>query len=153
MKNKAEVDITHHELTLKRDGEAVKSIPITVGNPASTPTWSGRMTVMTKEGTIRMTASTVGMTGYDQPVHKSMRLTTSGTYAHQAEWAESYIGSANKSHGCIGMTTADATWFYAQAQMGDVFDVTGGKETIEAGNGFGEWNVPWQQRQTKSALK
>lgn len=71
MKNKAEVDITHHELTLKRDGEAVKSIPITVGNPASTPTWSGRMTVMTKEGTIRMTASTVGMTGYDQPVHQT----------------------------------------------------------------------------------
>ncbi|MGW6706567.1 Ig-like domain-containing protein [Streptomyces sp. NPDC054956] len=149
----AKVDIAHHELTLERDGETVKSVPITAGDPASTPTWSGKMTLMGKEGTIRMTAASVGLTGYDQQVHKSMKLTVSGTYAHQAEWAEGYIGSANRSHGCIGMKTADATWFYDQAQVGDVFDVTGGKETVAAGNGFGEWNLSWADWQKKSELR
>lgn len=149
----AKVDITAHELTLERDGRVVKSLPITAGDPAKTPTWSGKMLLMAKEGRIKMTAGSVGLTGYDQWVDKSMRMTVSGTFAHQAEWAESYIGSANRSHGCIGMKTADATWFYAQAQIGDVFDVTGGKETVSAANGFGEWNLSWEQWQKHSALK
>ncbi|MFF3212069.1 Ig-like domain-containing protein [Streptomyces sp. NPDC002886] len=149
----AKVDITGHELTLERDGQVVKSIPITAGDPAKTPTWSGKMPLMAKEGKIKMTAQSVGLTGYDQWVDKSMRLTVSGTFAHQAEWAESYIGSANRSHGCIGMKRADATWFYDQAQVGDVFDVTGGKETVAAGNGYGEWNLSWENWQKKSALR
>ncbi|MFE9563128.1 Ig-like domain-containing protein [Streptomyces sp. NPDC006487] len=149
----AKVDVPAHKLTLERDGRVVKSIPITAGDPAKTPTWSGRMPLMAKEGKIKMTAASVGLTGYDQWVDKSMRMTVSGTFAHQAEWAESYIGSANRSHGCIGMKAADATWFYAQAQIGDVFDVTGGKETVAAGNGFGEWNLPWDQWRKHSALK
>ncbi|MFB6522871.1 Ig-like domain-containing protein [Streptomyces sp. NPDC056401] len=148
----AKVDIAAHRLTLERDGRTVKSIPITAGDPAKTPTWSGKMPLMAKEGTIRMKASSVGLTGYDQPVQKSMRLTVSGTFAHQAEWAESYIGSANRSHGCIGMKTADATWFYDQAQVGDVFEVTGGKETVATGNGFGEWNLPWENWQKLLAV-
>lgn len=148
----AKVDIANHRLTLERDGQAVKSVPITAGDPASTPTWSGKMPLMGKEGTIRMRADSVGLTGYDQQVQKSMRLTVSGTYAHQAEWAESYIGSANRSHGCIGMKTTDATWFYDQVQVGDVFDVTGGKETVAAGNGFGEWNLSWEEWRKKSAM-
>ncbi|MGW1774066.1 Ig-like domain-containing protein [Streptomyces sp. NPDC002104] len=148
----AKVDITAHRLTLERDGQVVKSIPVTAGDPAKTPTWSGKMPLMAKEGRINMRADSVGLTGYDQWVDKSMRLTVSGTFAHQAEWAESYIGSANRSHGCIGMKTADAAWFYAQAQIGDVFDVTGGKETVAPGNGFGEWNLSWPDWQKKSSL-
>ncbi|WUH76455.1 Ig-like domain-containing protein [Streptomyces sp. NBC_00435] len=86
----ARVDIANHRLTLERDGQVVKSVPVTAGDPASTPTWNGRMTLMGKEGTIRMKAGSVGLTGYDQQVQKSMKLTVSGTYAHQAKWAESY---------------------------------------------------------------
>ncbi|MFI5861727.1 Ig-like domain-containing protein [Streptomyces sp. NPDC051546] len=149
----AKVDIASHKMTVEHDGQVVRSIPITAGDPAKTPTWSGKMPLMSKEGTIRMKASSVGLTGYDQQVQKSMRLTVSGTYAHQAEWAEGYIGSANRSHGCIGMKPADATWFYDQAQIGDVFDVTGGKETVAAGNGFGEWNLSWEAWQKLSAVK
>lgn len=119
-------------VTLERDGRTVKSIPITAGDPAKTPTWSGKMPLMAKEGTIRMKASSVGLTGYDQPVQKSMRLTVSGTFAHQAEW--------------------DATWFYDQARIGDVFEVTGGKETVAPGNGFGEWNLPWEAWQKLSSV-
>lgn len=30
--------------------------------------------------------------------------------------------------------------------------MTGGKETVSPGNGFAEWNLPWDQWQTKSSL-
>lgn len=38
-------------------------------------------------------------------------------------------------------------------QVGDVFEVTDGKETVAAGNGFGEWNLSWADWQQGSALK
>ncbi|MFJ9338073.1 Ig-like domain-containing protein [Streptomyces sp. NPDC101733] len=150
----ATVDVPAHTLSLERDGRVVKEVPITAGDPAKYPTWSGRMTLMSKEGTIRMRSQSVGLgNAYDLPVQRAMRLTTSGTYAHQAEWAEGYIGSANRSHGCIGLTTADARWFYGQARVGDVFEVKGAGATVEAGNGFGDWNLDWARWRQKSALR
>lgn len=53
----------------------------------------------------------------------------------------------------LAVDTADTTWFYGQAQVGDVFDVTGGKETVAAGNGFGEWNLSREDWRKLSALK
>ncbi|MFH8349977.1 Ig-like domain-containing protein [Streptomyces sp. NPDC018045] len=148
----AKVDLDNHRLTLVRDGKPTKTVPISGGSPEHA-TWNGKMTLMAKEGTIRMNSRTVGLgAAYDLIVPRAMRLTTSGTYAHQADWAESYIGKANKSHGCIGLTAKDATWFYDQVQVGDLFEVSGGKETVAAGNGFGEWNLPFEQWQAKSAL-
>ncbi|MGA5135388.1 L,D-transpeptidase [Streptomyces olivoreticuli] len=149
----AKVDLQAHQLSLVRDGQTVKTLPVTGGDAGHT-TWSGTMTLMSKDGTIRMDSRTVGLgTEYNQDVQRSMRLTVTGTYAHQAEWAESTIGTANTSHGCLGMKTADATWFYDQAQVGDVFEVSGGKETVAAGNGFGQWNLSWADWQEKSALR
>ncbi|MER5564393.1 Ig-like domain-containing protein [Streptomyces sp. NPDC002506] len=149
----AKIDLNTHRLTFERDGQDVKTMPVTGGDEQH-ETWNGKMTLMAKEGTIRMNSQTVGMgSAYDQQVQKSMRLTISGTYAHQAEWAESTIGTANTSHGCLGFTTADATWLYDQVQVGDVFEVTGGKETVAAGNGYGEWNLGYADWQHKSALR
>ncbi|MEU5307055.1 Ig-like domain-containing protein [Streptomyces noursei] len=149
----AKIDLNAHTLTLVRDGKKVKTIPVS-GGDVSHRTWSGKMTLMSKEGTIRMNSQTVGLgNDYDLKVHRSMRMTVSGTYAHQAEWAEAAIGIANTSHGCLGMTTKDAAWFYEQAQVGDVFEVNNGKGTVAPGNGFGEWNLPWKDWQRKSALR
>ncbi|MFC5722324.1 Ig-like domain-containing protein [Streptomyces gamaensis] len=148
----AKVDLDTHRLTFVQDGKTARTIPVT-GGDAQNRTWSGKMTIMSKEGTIWMDSQTVGLgNAYGQWVQRSMRLTISGTYAHQAEWAESTIGRTNTSHGCLGMTTADATWFYDRAQAGDVFEVSGGKETVEAGNGFAEWNLSWEDWQARSAL-
>ncbi|MFJ8314134.1 MULTISPECIES: Ig-like domain-containing protein [unclassified Streptomyces] len=149
----AKVDLTTHRLTLERDGQDIKTMPVTGGDEQH-ETWNGKMTLMAKEGTIRMNSQTVGMgSEYDQMVQKSMRLTISGTYAHQAEWAEATIGTSNTSHGCLGFTTADATWLYDQAQVGDVFVVQGGKEMMATGNGYGEWNLSYAEWQRNSALR
>ncbi|ANZ21700.1 ErfK/YbiS/YcfS/YnhG family protein [Streptomyces noursei ATCC 11455] len=148
----AKVDLNAHTLTLISDSHRVKTIPVT-GGDANHRTWSGKMTLMSKEGAIRMSSQSVGLGNeYDFMVQRSMRMTISGTYAHQAEWAEATIGASNTSHGCLGMTTKDATWFYGQAQVGDVFEVSNGRESVEPGNGFGEWNLSWEDWQGRSAL-
>ncbi|MFI1964125.1 Ig-like domain-containing protein [Streptomyces pathocidini] len=148
------VDIAAKQLTLYRDGQSVKTLPISAGRPANA-TWNGKMVLMAKEGTIRMRSETVGLgNAYDKMVDYSMKLSTSGTYAHAAPWNASKFGRVNDSSGCIGMSDADASWLYGELNVGDVFEVTGSSEgTIATGNGFGDWNVDWAQWQGMSALK
>lgn len=110
---------------------------------------------MTKEGTIRMDSQTVGLDdAYDKMVDYSMRLTWSGMYAHAAPWNSGNFGRVNSSSGCVGMSDADAKDFFAQSQIGDPFEVvgSGSKGNADLGNGYGEWNLSWDQWKTKSAL-
>jgi lipoprotein-anchoring transpeptidase ErfK/SrfK len=152
-----EVDLDRHRLTLVRDGETVRSIPVSGGTPGGDKrSWRGTAVLMAKEGTINMNSETVGLgDAYDKMVDYSMRLTWSGMYAHAAPWNAPYFGNANRSSGCIGMSDADAAWFYGQVRPGDPFEITGEetKGVVDPGNGFGAWNVPWADWRRKSALR
>ncbi|MFC3573112.1 Ig-like domain-containing protein [Streptomyces yaanensis] len=151
------VDLDSKRLTMERDGKTVRSFPVSGGTPGpDTGSWRGTEVVMAKEGTIRMNSETVGLgNAYDQKVDYSMRLTWSGTYAHAAPWNAAYFGRANRSHGCIGMSDANAAWLYGHAQLGDPFEVKGAetKGEVALNNGFGDWNVDWDQWRAKSALR
>ncbi|MCX5204232.1 Ig-like domain-containing protein [Streptomyces sp. NBC_00237] len=151
------VDLDRHHLTLLRDGESVRRIPVSGGTPGGDKrSWRGTAVLMAKEGTINMNSETVGLRdAYNKMVDYSMRLTWSGMYAHAAPWNARFFGRANQSSGCIGMSTADATWFYAQVRPGDPFEITG-KETkgvVAPNNGFGQWNLSWPDWQKLSALR
>ncbi|MFJ3308768.1 Ig-like domain-containing protein [Streptomyces sp. NPDC086549] len=151
------VDLDAKRLTMERDGRTVKTFPVSGGTPGrDTGSWRGTEVVMAKEGTIRMNSETVGLgDAYDQKVDYAMRLTWSGTYAHAAPWNAAYFGRANRSHGCIGMSDANAAWLYEHAQVGDPFEV-GGAETkgrVALNNGFGDWNLGWDQWRARSALR
>ena len=152
-----EVDLDRHRLTLVRDGETVRSIPVSGGTPGGDKrSWRGTAVLMAKEGTINMNSETVGLgDAYDKMVDYSMRLTWSGMYAHAAPWNAPYFGNANRSSGCIGMSDADAAWFYGQVRPGDPFEITGEetKGVVDPGNGFGAWNVSWTAWRQKSALR
>lgn len=151
------VDLDRKLLTLERDGSTVRTIPISGGTPGGDKrSWRGTAVLMAKEGTINMNSETVGLgDAYDKMVDHSMRLTWSGMYAHAAPWNDRWFGKANMSSGCIGMSDADADWFYGQVRPGDPFEITGRdtKGTVAPGNGFGDWNVPWDRWQTMSALR
>ncbi|MFE3247817.1 Ig-like domain-containing protein [Streptomyces sp. NPDC059209] len=151
-----EVDLDKHRLTLERDGETVRKIPVSGGTPGGDKrSWRGTAVLMAKEGTINMNSETVGLgDAYDKMVDHSMRLTWSGMYAHAAPWNAKYLGVANRSSGCIGMSDADAAWFYRQVRVGDPFEIKGAdtKGTVEPGNGFGAWNLSWPQWRERSAL-
>ncbi|MFD6277540.1 Ig-like domain-containing protein [Streptomyces sp. NPDC060209] len=153
----AVVDLDRKLLTLERDGRTVRTIPVSGGTPGGDKrSWRGTAVLMAKEGTINMNSETVGLgDSYDKMVDHSMRLTWSGMYAHAAPWNDRWFGKANMSSGCIGMSDADAAWFYGQVRPGDPFEITGRdtKGTVAPGNGFGDWNVPWEQWQAMSALR
>ncbi|MEU7663711.1 L,D-transpeptidase [Streptomyces lincolnensis] len=151
------VDLDHHRLTLLRDGETVRRIPVSGGTPGGDKrSWRGTAVLMAKEGTINMNSETVGLAdAYNKMVDHSMRLTWSGMYAHAAPWNARWFGNSNQSSGCIGMSDADAAWFYAQVRPGDPFEITGKdtKGVVAPGNGFGAWNVPWAEWKGMSALR
>ncbi|GAA4894353.1 Ig-like domain-containing protein [Streptomyces coeruleoprunus] len=151
------VDLDNHRLKLMRDGQLVKDLPMSGGTPGGEKaSWRGRTVLMSKEGTINMRSETVGLgDAYDKMVDFSMRLTWSGMYAHAAPWNAQYMGNANRSSGCIGMNDADAKWVYGEVQVGDPFEVTGedAKGTQALNNGYGEWNLSWEDWRAKSALR
>ncbi|MFF8604852.1 Ig-like domain-containing protein [Streptomyces sp. NPDC015346] len=150
------VDLDRKRLTVERDGRAVRTILVSGGTPGGDKrSWRGTAVLMAKEGTINMNSETVGLgDAYDKMVDHSMRLTWSGMYAHAAPWNARYFGRANMSSGCIGMSAADAASFYASVRPGDPFEITGAdtKGTVAPGNGYGAWNVSWEQWRAKSAL-
>ncbi|MFD9497780.1 Ig-like domain-containing protein [Streptomyces sp. NPDC060035] len=153
----AQVDLDRKLLTFERDGRTVRTIPVSGGTPGGDKrSWRGTAVLMAKEGTINMNSETVGLgDSYDKMVDSSMRLTWSGMYAHAAPWNGQWFGKANMSSGCIGMSDTDAAWFYGQVRPGDPFEITGRdtKGTVAPGNGFGDWNVPWDRWQAMSALR
>lgn len=150
------VDLDRKQLTMERNGTTVRTFPVSGGRPGpETGSWRGTEVMMAKEGSIRMNSETVGLGhAYDQKVDYAMRLTWSGTYAHAAPWNAAYFGQANRSHGCIGMSDADARWLYQHARIGDPFEVTGAetKGTVAVNNGLGDWNVGWDDWRSRSAL-
>ncbi|MER7763744.1 Ig-like domain-containing protein [Streptomyces sp. NPDC097619] len=153
---RVEVDLDSKRLVLTRDGKQVLDVPVAAGTPGGQKaSWDGKLVVMGKEGTIRMNSQSVGLgDAYDKMVDYSVRLTDSGMYAHAAPWNEGNFGRVNNSSGCVGMSTANASKFFAEIQSGDPFEVTGSgsKGNPDLGNGFSEWNLSWEQWQAKSAL-
>ncbi|MGW8355571.1 Ig-like domain-containing protein [Streptomyces wedmorensis] len=147
------VDLETHHMTVTENGRTLRTIPISGGGP-DTPTHNGTMVVMDKAADIRMNSETVGLgNAYDMQVKWAVHLTTSGTYLHAAPWNAARIGSTNASHGCIGMTTSDARWFYDHARPGDIVITTGSTgPTVDVGNGLGNWNVPYAKWKQRSAM-
>ncbi|MCZ9354529.1 Ig-like domain-containing protein [Streptomyces mutabilis] len=154
----AVTDAAAHTLTVYQDGEAIRQIPVTTGKPGF-ETRNGVKVVLGKEPFVRMRSSTVGIAegsseSYDLPVYFATRVTWSGEYVHAAPWSVGSQGSANVSHGCVGMSTANAEWFFGAVQEGDLVEVVNSDgETMEPfGNGFGDWNLDWDKWRTGSAL-
>ncbi|GHH31463.1 L,D-transpeptidase [Streptomyces lanatus] len=151
------VDLDNHQLTLLRDDKPVRRIPISGGTPGGDKrSWRGTAVLMAKDGTINMNSETVGLAdAYNKMVDYSMRLTWSGMYAHAAPWNARWFGNSNQSSGCIGMSDANAAWFYGQVRPGDPFEITGKdtKGVVAPGNGFGAWNVAWEKWEGMSALR
>jgi lipoprotein-anchoring transpeptidase ErfK/SrfK len=150
-------DLASHQMTVTVDGAVAKTIPIT-GGKAGFESRSGTKVIMEKFSTLRMDANTVGIEPgdpnyYNIPdVQFAMRETDSGEFLHAAPWSVSSQGKANVSHGCIGMSTANAQWLFGIAKVGDPVVVTGSSRGIEAGNGWSDWNVSYDKWKSGSAL-
>ncbi|MFF5446150.1 Ig-like domain-containing protein [Streptomyces sp. NPDC012888] len=162
------VDAKTKKMTIKRDGQVIKTIPISAGSP-ETPTYNGQMVISEKFKETRMNGATVGFTDSDgkgeydiKDVPHAMRLSTSGTFIHGNYWgSDSIFGSVNTSHGCVGLNDVQgagdpgqpAAWFYDNSLIGDVVTVMNSPDkTIKPDNGLNGWNMSWAEWKAGSAV-
>ncbi|MFE7959266.1 Ig-like domain-containing protein [Streptomyces sp. NPDC057413] len=158
------VDVNTQTMTVVRDGQTVKTIPISSGSPEHT-TYNGTMVISEKFTQTRMNSQTVGLGGeYDiADVPHAMRLTQSGTFIHGNYWYRKDnppFGRAGTSHGCVGLADVrgaqgdtQAKWFYDHSLIGDVVVVKNSPDkTVAPDNGLNGWNMPWSEWVAGSAV-
>ncbi|MFE1448023.1 L,D-transpeptidase [Streptomyces olivaceoviridis] len=158
------VDAHTQTMTVVRDGQTVKTVPISAGSPQHT-TYNGQMVISEKFVQTRMNGSTVGFGGeYDIPdVPHAMRLTSSGTFIHGNYWynkGNPPFGREGTSHGCVGLAdvqgaqgATSAKWFFDNSLVGDVVIVKNSPDTTVApDNGLNGWNMSWSAWTAESAV-
>jgi lipoprotein-anchoring transpeptidase ErfK/SrfK len=162
----ASVDDATHQMTVTIDGQVVRTIPVSMGRDESitvdgkeisfvTPT--GIYVAQEKYDVKQMNSSTYGLPtsfdlGYDSAIPLAVRLSNSGIFAHSAPWSVADQGVRNVSHGCINMPPDAAQWFYDTFSYGDIVTVTGTSTQLAPDDGYGDWNIPWDQWLKGSAL-
>jgi lipoprotein-anchoring transpeptidase ErfK/SrfK len=151
------VNITGHTLSVNIDGKRARTIPVSTGDSRHR-TRQGTKIIMEKFPEVDMDAATTGVDSEDpdyydiEDVKWAMRVTNSGEFLHAAPWSSASHGRSNVSHGCTGMSTANAAWLYERSKRGDVVEFTNSPRGIEDQNGWTDWNVPWDDWKAGSAL-
>jgi lipoprotein-anchoring transpeptidase ErfK/SrfK len=151
------VDTKRLKMTVTRNGRYLRTIPVTAGKEGFT-TRSGIKVISEKHRVKIMDAATIGIRPEDPDYYRlrveyALRVTNTGEFLHAAPWSVASQGSARVSHGCVGMSTANARWLFGLSHRGDIVKVTGTKKHLEPGNGFTEWNVSWKDWLAGSALR
>ncbi|TXI52011.1 MAG: hypothetical protein E6Q55_37655 [Mycolicibacterium mageritense] len=137
-------------LTVRRNGEIVKTMPISMGKD-STPTDRGTYIIGDRYSNLIMDSSTYGVpvnspNGYRLEVDWATQMSYSGIYVHSAPWSVSSQGRTNVSHGCLNVSPSNALWFYDNTKRGDVVEVVNTLgPTLSGSDGLGDWNIPWDQ--------
>ena len=150
------VDVASHPMTVTIDGTPARSIPVTAGKDGFL-TRGGIRVISEMLPETRMDAQSTGV-GPDDPeyynldVRYAMRMTNSGEFIHAAPWSVESQGVANVSHGCVGMSLANARWLFQRSRVGDVVTILNSARTLEPGNGLTEWNLSWPDWVAGSAL-
>jgi len=133
-------------------GKLVRTIAVSGGKPG----WqsrSGIKLIMGKEYNKVMTNEMIGAKEkYRLVAQYAMRITNSGEFLHSAPWNTGNFGVRNASHGCTGMSTADAAFLYNRVLVGDPVVTTGTSRGIEPGNGYSDWNASYKEYAKGSAL-
>jgi lipoprotein-anchoring transpeptidase ErfK/SrfK len=146
----ATADDNTKTLTIRRNGEVIKTMPISMGK-ASTPTNNGTYIVGDRLSHMVMDSSTYGVpsnapNGYRTEVDYATQMSYSGIYVHAAPWSVGSQGYSNVSHGCLNVSTSNAQWFYENTKRGDIVLVANTVgSTLPGTDGLGDWNVPWEQ--------
>jgi lipoprotein-anchoring transpeptidase ErfK/SrfK len=130
--NVYKVNAQTHQMRVFQNGSLLRTIPITTGKAGFT-TRSGTKVII-------------------ENVQYAMRLTYSGEFIHAAPWSVGSQGFENVSHGCTGMSTANAEWLYNMTRRGDVVEYTGTDRPMTLDNGFGDWNASFADYASASAL-
>jgi lipoprotein-anchoring transpeptidase ErfK/SrfK len=150
------VDVRTHRMRVTSGGRTLRVLPVSTGRERY-PTTNGVHFVLEKNQVKLMDSSTVGIPrngpgGYYQRVNWSVRISNSGEFVHAAPWSTGAQGSANVSHGCVNLSTANAAWFFGLTRRGDVVEVRGSPRRPGSSFGVADWNMSWSRWLAGSAL-
>ena len=150
------VNLAEKSLKVYQDEALVRTIPITGGKPGW-ETRNGTKVILEKHRDIVMDGDSVGIDPGDPEYYRldveyALRVTWSGEFLHSAPWSQGAQGEDLVSHGCVGMSEADAAWMFDLTTRGDIVTVTGSPRPLEKGNGYTDWNYPWEEWIAGSAL-
>jgi lipoprotein-anchoring transpeptidase ErfK/SrfK len=150
------INLKTHRARVYINGEKVRTIPISAGK-SGWSTRSGTKLIMGKRPLVNMTGESIGIRegsreDFDLNVRWAMQVTATGEYLHAAPWNSGYFGRANRSHGCVGMSTSNAIWLYNRVRAGDPVITTGSNNGLNQGNGYADWNISYKQFKKGSAL-
>jgi len=142
------VDVARHEMYVYRNGVLIRTMPISAGRDKY-PTKGGIHIALEKAQVVTMDSQTVGIPrnspdGYYEKVYWDVRISYGGAFVHAAPWSVGDQGRVNVSHGCVNLSTANATWFYYYSLRGDIVDVyNSGAAPDTADPGMADWNMSW----------
>ncbi|GAA4093801.1 L,D-transpeptidase [Actinomadura miaoliensis] len=152
-------DEDSHQMWVTHNGRLVRTIPISMGRGGieKYTTTNGVHLTMEKGNPVIMDSATVGCGPgcpdyYRQIVYYAVRISNSGEYVHSAPWSVGSQGSENVSHGCVNASPENARWFYDFVYRGDPLTVTGSSRELEPNNGWGYWQMKWDDWVKGSAL-
>ena len=146
----SKVNMNTHQMRVFRNGKQIRTIPITTGQQPKFTTRSGTKVIIEKFRHKRMNSETIGIDpdsadGYDlDDVEYAMRVTYSGEFVHAAPWSVGSQGNANVSHGCTGMSTANARGSTRTARSATSSSTPAPPSMMDLTNGFGDWNASFQ---------
>jgi lipoprotein-anchoring transpeptidase ErfK/SrfK len=150
------IDTVTHQMVVRQDGQVAQRMAISAGMATTREytTTSGIHLTMEKGNPVRMISPGKKKRDpdyYDVMIGYAVRISNSGEYVHARNntWAQ---GRVNVSHGCINARPDQAAWFYANALRGDPVIITGTDRPLEWDNGWGFWQIPWDQWLRGSAL-
>ncbi|MFC8302366.1 Ig-like domain-containing protein [Specibacter sp. NPDC057265] len=147
-----EANAATHSVSVFVNDVVARTFPATLGD-ADFPSASGYMVITgDKQRYATFKAASIGLKPGDPGDYGSVdvefasRLSNSGIFIHQATpSAMPYLGVANLSHGCIGLSPEGAGWVFENMRAGDLVHTVGTpNETIAATDGFGDWNIPFE---------
>jgi lipoprotein-anchoring transpeptidase ErfK/SrfK len=143
----ATIDDATHEMEVMRNGEVVKTIPVSMGmSGGGHTTPNGTYYVLEKFPHIVMDSSTYGVpvnsaNGYKTDVDLAVRIDNSGNFVHSAPWSVDDQGVRNVSHGCINISPENAKWFYDNFGSGDPIVVKNSKGWYNQPDGASDWQM------------
>jgi lipoprotein-anchoring transpeptidase ErfK/SrfK len=152
------VNTATHQMRVTSNTRTLKVFPMSAGRPKY-PTTNGIHFTLEKAKQVIMDSATVGIPrnsadGYYEKVSWNVRISNTGEFVHAAPWSVGSQGSTNVSHGCVNLSVPNAIWFYNFSQRGDVVQVIGSPKKPNGWSlGVVDWNMPWSQWLSGSALQ
>lgn len=143
----ATVDNATKQMEIVRDGELVKTFPISMGKKGY-ETKNGTYYVLEKFPDMVMDSSTYGVPvddpsgeGYKLKVQDAVRIDNSGIFVHSAPWSVGAQGNSNVSHGCINLAPEDAQWFFDNFGSGDPVVIKNSTGLYTQPDGASDWQM------------